>query len=265
VPRRQAGCLSGSQAVCTFTIKASAFWPMTGQCAQSPKPMMVNATGLLGAVIFIRHGDRSEFFQDPLTYNPTETTLTPLGTVQELQLGGFLRERYINNDSDSNIAGVQFPVADIDQIVVRADAAGEGSTILSSTAAAIAGLFPPTPAFSITLANGTTVEGALGGNQFIPGQALFLLYMILGADEEVESSICQPKRGHLFELVYLVSSKRYRSALCFLLNGILELRRAHAHLLQLSRIPQRSDDRCTIPQCPAALRRRPRHELHKHV
>ncbi|KAI0321436.1 phosphoglycerate mutase-like protein [Amylostereum chailletii] len=124
------------------------------------------AVGLLGVVLFARHGDRDEFFQDPLTYNPSETTLTPLGTVQENLLGGFLKHTYITGVSP--IEGIQYPVANLDQLIVRADAAGEGATILSSTAALLSGLFPPTPAFNITLANGTTVVGALGGNQFIP-------------------------------------------------------------------------------------------------
>lgn len=43
---------------------------------------MVNATTLLGVVLLARHGDRLEFFQDPFTYNPTETFLTPLGSVR---------------------------------------------------------------------------------------------------------------------------------------------------------------------------------------
>jgi hypothetical protein len=43
---------------------------------------MVNlSASLLGVVLLARHGDRLEFFQDPLTYNPVETLLTPLGTA----------------------------------------------------------------------------------------------------------------------------------------------------------------------------------------
>ena len=47
---------------------------------------MVNATTLLGVVLLARHGDRVEFFQDPFTYNPTQTFLTALGSVRTLQL-----------------------------------------------------------------------------------------------------------------------------------------------------------------------------------
>ncbi|KZV74165.1 phosphoglycerate mutase-like protein [Peniophora sp. CONT] len=130
--------------------------------------MRAATTGLLGAVIFARHGDRNEFFQDPLTYDPSNTVLTPLGTVEENFLGQFLQATYIDNSSSTAIEGLEFPVANLDQLLVRADAAGEGVTIVSSTMALLSGLFPPTPAFNITLANGTTVVGALGGNQFIP-------------------------------------------------------------------------------------------------
>ncbi|EIM86685.1 phosphoglycerate mutase-like protein [Stereum hirsutum FP-91666 SS1] len=130
---------------------------------------MVNASaGLLGVLILARHGDRLEFFQDPLTYTPSETQLTPLGTVEEFQLGSFLRETYISASSPSAIAKISFPVANLDQLLVRADAAGEGSTILRSMGALTSGLFPPTPEFNITLANGTTVIGAEGGAQYIP-------------------------------------------------------------------------------------------------
>lgn len=50
---------------------------------------MVNATTLLGVVLLARHGDRLEFFQDPFTYDPAETFLTPLGSVCLLALPKF--------------------------------------------------------------------------------------------------------------------------------------------------------------------------------
>ena len=43
---------------------------------------MVSASTLLGVVLLARHGDRLEFFQDPFTYNPAQTFLTPLGSVR---------------------------------------------------------------------------------------------------------------------------------------------------------------------------------------
>ena len=56
--------------------------------------MSLKSAGLLGVVLFARHGDRLEFFQDPLTYNPSDTQLTPLGTVCVYDSSSF--SRYIN-------------------------------------------------------------------------------------------------------------------------------------------------------------------------
>ncbi|KAJ6481897.1 phosphoglycerate mutase-like protein [Mycena sanguinolenta] len=133
---------------------------------------MVNidsAGTLLGVVLLARHGDRLEFFQDPLTYNPAATTLTPLGTVQEHQLGSFLRATYLDPHNPATfISGLETDVVDIDQLIIRADAAGEGNIILESAGALLQGLYPPTTEFQTTLANGTTVIGAFGGYQFVP-------------------------------------------------------------------------------------------------
>lgn len=153
---------------------------------------MVNLTGgLLGVVLLVRHGDRLEFFQDPTTYNPSETSLTPLGTVssywyynthiypltkcvqvQEFQLGSFLRSRYLDSTSPFFITGISEPLANIDQLIFRADAAGEGDVILQSVGGLLQGLYPATTDYNITLANGTTVIGALGGYQYVPGNLI---------------------------------------------------------------------------------------------
>jgi prostatic aicd phosphatase len=36
---------------------------------------------LLGVVLLFRHGDRVQFYQDPTTYDTSETAITPLGSV----------------------------------------------------------------------------------------------------------------------------------------------------------------------------------------
>ncbi|KAJ7121078.1 phosphoglycerate mutase-like protein [Mycena epipterygia] len=124
---------------------------------------------LLGVVLLARHGDRLEFFQDPLTYNPATTSLTPLGTVQEVQLGSFLRSTYLDPRNPSTfISGLNTDLVDIDQVIVRADAAGEGNIILESAMALLQGLYPPTHSFNDTLANGTNIIGAFGGYQYVP-------------------------------------------------------------------------------------------------
>ncbi|GBE83510.1 phosphoglycerate mutase-like protein [Sparassis crispa] len=129
---------------------------------------MVNTTGLLGVVLLVRHGDRLEFFQDPLTYNPAQTFITPLGSVEEYQLGSFLRSVYINTSSSSYINGLNTDVVNITQLDVRADASGEGSVIVNSVQALLQGLYPPTTDNNITLANGSTIIAPLGGYQYIP-------------------------------------------------------------------------------------------------
>ncbi|KIJ40191.1 hypothetical protein M422DRAFT_257026 [Sphaerobolus stellatus SS14] len=130
------------------------------------------ATGLLGVVLLARHGDRLEFFQDPLTLNPTQSFLTPLGSVQEQQLGGFLKDTYLNPASDFFIEGISTDLANINQLIVRADAGGGGSVILDSVQGLLQGLYPPTTDNNITLANGTTVIAPLGGYQYIPVESV---------------------------------------------------------------------------------------------
>ncbi|KAF9487847.1 hypothetical protein BDN71DRAFT_1436537 [Pleurotus eryngii] len=146
---------------------------------------MVNlASDLLDAILFVRHGDHLEFFQDPLTYTPSETTLTPLSTVgsiyylyisfmdgihkvQAFNQGDFFRQRYLQ-PGPNRIDGLNTDLVDINQPIVRADAAGEGSIIFESCIAFLQGFYLPTTRFSTTLANGTNVLGAMGGYQYVP-------------------------------------------------------------------------------------------------
>lgn len=39
-------------------------------------------TKILGIAFWARHGDRQGFYQDPLTYTPSATSITPLGEVR---------------------------------------------------------------------------------------------------------------------------------------------------------------------------------------
>ncbi|KDQ50371.1 hypothetical protein JAAARDRAFT_186303 [Jaapia argillacea MUCL 33604] len=134
---------------------------------------MVNITaGLLGVVLIARHGDRLEFFQDPYTYTPTATYITPLGEVEEYISGQNLASLYLTPSSPSYINGINTTLADIDQLVFRADASGEGTVILNSMYALVQGMFPPTTYSNVTLSNGTTVTGPLGGYQYIPIQSV---------------------------------------------------------------------------------------------
>ena len=90
---------------------------------------------------------------------------------QEYDLGGFLRDTYLNPASPSYIQGISTDIVDIDQLSVRADAGG-GNVILDSAYALLQGLYPPTPESTSTLANGEVVEAPLGGYQYIPVESL---------------------------------------------------------------------------------------------
>jgi len=115
-----------------------------------------------------RHGDRQGFYQDPATYAPTATSITPLGTKQEFLLGQRLRALYLNPSSPSFIHGVNGTIVNQAQLHVRADAGGEGGVIYDSAVALLQGLFPANSNYTTHLANGTTVTGALAGYQYVP-------------------------------------------------------------------------------------------------
>ncbi|KAG1745324.1 phosphoglycerate mutase-like protein [Suillus lakei] len=134
---------------------------------------MVKTTtaGLIGVVLLARHGDRTEYYQDPNTFNSTQAYITPLGSQQEFELGCFLRDTYFDPNSPSFIQNISTDVVNIDQLAVRADAGG-GNVILDSAYALLQGLYPPTQKSEITLANGQTVLPPLGGYQYVPVQSL---------------------------------------------------------------------------------------------
>lgn len=90
--------------------------------------------------------------------------------VEEVQLGSFLRASYLDPASPTFIEGINTDVANISQLLVRADAASEGSVIVNSAYGLLQGLYPPTSDNNITLSNGTTVISPLGGYQYIPGK-----------------------------------------------------------------------------------------------
>nr|GAT58110.1 predicted protein [Mycena chlorophos] len=135
---------------------------------------MVNTTGILGALIFARHADRIESFSSPSSYATYNTLITPLGTHDAFASGTYLRNTYIDPHSGSPtlIPGIAPHVADINQLLVRADSSGDGQVFLQSATAVVQGLYPPTSAYEITLADGQRVQGSLGGYQFIPMNAV---------------------------------------------------------------------------------------------
>ncbi|KAG2362446.1 histidine phosphatase superfamily [Suillus spraguei] len=110
-------------------------------------------TDVLGVLVIARNGDRTEYYQDPITYESSYTESTALGAVQSHQLGSFLRSTYMSASSPSFIANMKTDLVDTHEVHVHAK---------------LAGLFPPNPANRIVLANETTIVAPLGGYQYVP-------------------------------------------------------------------------------------------------
>lgn len=120
---------------------------------------------VLGVVIMSRHGDRRGFYQDPNTYNPSNTEITPLGNEQSFQLGEYLRSRYLAPSSPDFIQNISSGLVNPNQVLVRADAGGEGGVIYDSAMSTVQGMWPASTSYNETLANGTVVVGPLNGYQ----------------------------------------------------------------------------------------------------
>merc|ERR1712093_399545 len=97
---------------------------------------------------------------------------TPLGEQQEYQLGTTLRERYFEPSSSYYIDGLNGTLVNASQVVMSADAGGEGGVIFDSAVALTQGLFPASPSRNTTLANGTTIVSPLGGYQYLPVESV---------------------------------------------------------------------------------------------
>ena len=120
---------------------------------------------VLGVIIMTRHGDRLGFYQNPDTYTASDTEITPLGNQQSFQLGEYLRSRYMDSLSPYYIQNISQGLVNPDQVLIRADAGGEGEVIYDSAMSTLQGLWPANTAYNDTLANGTLVVGPLGGYQ----------------------------------------------------------------------------------------------------
>ncbi|CAE7180550.1 unnamed protein product [Rhizoctonia solani] len=123
---------------------------------------------VLGVVLLTRHGDRQGFYQSPDNYTPVQTAITPLGLVQEYQLGQLIRSLYFTATSPSLISGISTGLFDQNQVRIRADAGGEGGVIFDSAVALSQAVWPAATTFNTTLANGTTVVAPLDGYQYVP-------------------------------------------------------------------------------------------------
>jgi prostatic aicd phosphatase len=163
----------------------------------APSTQMADSK-LAGVVVIARHGDRSGFFQDPTTYKASDTTITPLGTTQEFQLGGILRSLYLDDNAPLAIDGINGALVDTSQIKVRADAGDEGGVIFDSSIALLQALYPPSKAQAIKLSNGTTITSPMDGYQYVPSESLAFqkLQALIRAVESVEAAEDVSLEGH---------------------------------------------------------------------
>lgn len=128
---------------------------------------------VVGVLLITRHGDRQGFYQDPTTYDASGTSITPLGEVQQYQLGTLIKNKYLTPSSASYIQGIaggnSSSLVETEQVLLYADASDEGGVIYDSAVAFTQGLWPAAGANSnTTLANGTTVVSPLNGYQYTP-------------------------------------------------------------------------------------------------
>ncbi|KAF8622954.1 hypothetical protein AX15_006627 [Amanita polypyramis BW_CC] len=123
---------------------------------------------VLGVIVIVRNGDRTNYYQDPYTYAASNTETTALGEVQSFQLGSLLRSTYLESSSASYIEGMRNDIVDNSEIKVRVKTGVEGTVVFDSAVALLQGLFPPNPNNKILLANETTVVAPLNGYQYVP-------------------------------------------------------------------------------------------------
>ncbi|ORY83664.1 phosphoglycerate mutase-like protein [Protomyces lactucae-debilis] len=131
---------------------------------------MTSLQGTLeGVVLLTRHGDRTRFYQNPEAgYAGTNTHITPLGEAQTYNTGQYIRSRYIDAKSSSQITGISVDTIDLAQLTVTCDAATEANVIVLSAYSMWQGIYPASPLSNVTLANGTLVTSPLGGQQYVP-------------------------------------------------------------------------------------------------
>ncbi|EIW84077.1 phosphoglycerate mutase-like protein [Coniophora puteana RWD-64-598 SS2] len=121
----------------------------------------------MGVILLARHGDRTEYYQDPVNYQSQQPSLTQLGALEVHELGTFLRNTYLEPSSPSYITGISPNIVNPDQLLVKADAGG-GNVGMSSAHSLAQGLYPPSKGARYQLGNGAIVSASLGAAQSVP-------------------------------------------------------------------------------------------------
>ncbi|KAG8970355.1 hypothetical protein FRC03_009628 [Tulasnella sp. 419] len=128
----------------------------------------VDDADILGIVVLARHGDRILSYQNPVNYESSYTSITPVGETQARLLGSLLRSRYIARSSSSAVQGLSDTAYVDGQAAIFADASGEENVTFDTALAVTQGLWPATNASNITLAEGSVVRSPLNGYQYVP-------------------------------------------------------------------------------------------------
>ncbi|KAJ9248551.1 histidine phosphatase superfamily [Paecilomyces variotii] len=124
-----------------------------------PLGQLVAAERVLGAYMFVRHGDRTSKSTPP-------TVLTDLGYREVYMAGSYYHDRYISANSSLQIQGINDELVSTTQVIASAP---DDDVLMNSATGFLQGLYPPVGSTATqTLRNGTTVEAPLNGYQLIP-------------------------------------------------------------------------------------------------
>ncbi|KAK2743993.1 hypothetical protein FQN57_004446 [Myotisia sp. PD_48] len=117
-----------------------------------------SAETVLGAYIFSRHGDRTSKSTPP-------TILTELGYRQVYLTGSYYHDRYISSSASSQILNISPDLISPGQVTASAP---HDEVLQKSATAFFQGLYPPAGnRATMTLRNGTVIEGPMDGYQLI--------------------------------------------------------------------------------------------------
>lgn len=118
-----------------------------------------NDEQVLGVYMFHRHGDRTAKMTPP-------ANLTTLGYQQVYQSGQYYRNRYVTDDAELRINGIESDIVKQSQIAVSAP---EDDVLQHSAMGFVQGLYPPVGdrLATTTLGNDSEITAPLNGYQLV--------------------------------------------------------------------------------------------------
>lgn len=132
---------------------------LAGAFAGIVSPVSADDLKVLGAYVFVRHGDRTAKVL-------SDTQLTDLGYREAFLAGSYYHDRYISPSSSQQIAGISDTVFKPKQVTASAPS---DAVLQNSGTGFMQGVYPPVGSMSgQRLSNGSTLEVPLNGYQLIP-------------------------------------------------------------------------------------------------